>query len=68
MKQTLWVNYPIAKGRTLHSMLIWLYRAIYLLNVHFSRLDMLTPITPEELKKEQADKTLVMAYDIMNMS
>src|SRR6266487_2523012 len=26
-------------------MLIWLYRPIYLLSVHFSRLDMLTPIS-----------------------
>jgi len=30
-------------GSVLSRMLIWLYRPIYLLNVHFSSLDMLTP-------------------------
>ncbi len=36
-------------------MLVWLSRLIYLLSVHFSRFDMLTPWTTEEL---EADFTL----------
>jgi hypothetical protein len=39
-------------------MLIWLYRPIYLLNVHFSSLDMLTPFTACQSKGRATQASL----------